>query len=354
MKETTSSESLLATNMIMEIACVAPTENDFEEHEHTLSIDDICAIAALKPSRNYSHLDMSPEAISTKMIQLCINTLTLDVVTLEEQALGYFTWKKLKTISTWNEWKAGEECQIDKFMCQGMFGKARFPDGLPKNAVILQPHWQYVVKQSGVRRSRMCCNGSKKAVPQLHAIASTWSSCIELLVQRLFMGLCADMGLTIYGGNATDAYAHSPAPNDNYLAVDDAYADWYYKKKGEHISKRMVLPVRHALQGHPESGKMWMKMIDNILINQLGFRTTTHDCGIYIRERDGQVQLLLRQIDDFCTGITSEKTSQELFNDIGIKIQFPSKKEDGTIPFEFLGVISDYNGVDIIQNSQLH
>ena len=71
----------------------------------------------------------------------------------------------------------------------------------------------------------------------------------------------------------------------------------------------MVLPVHHALQGHPESGKMWMKMIDDILINQLGFRTTTHDYCIYIRERDGQVQLLLRQIDNFCTGMTSEKAA---------------------------------------------
>ena len=89
-------------------------------------------------------------------------------------------------------------------------------------------------------------------------------------------------------------------------------------------------------------------MIDDILINQLGFRTTTHDRCIYIRERDGQVQLLLRQIDDFCTGMTNEKAARDLFNDIGIKIQFASEKEDGKIPFEFLGVVTDYNGADII------
>ena len=59
--------------------------------------------------------------------------------------------------------------------------------------------------------------------------------------------------------------------------------------------------------------------------------------------------MLLHQIDNFCTGITSEKAAPDLFNDIGIKIQFPSEKEDGTIPFEFLGVVTDYNGVDIIQ-----
>ena len=77
--------------MIMKIARVAPTENGFEGYEHTLSIDNICAIATLKPSQKYSDIDMSLEAISTEMIQLRINILTLDAVTPEEQALGYFT-----------------------------------------------------------------------------------------------------------------------------------------------------------------------------------------------------------------------------------------------------------------------
>ena len=71
--------------MIIEITRVAPTENDFEEHEHTLSIDNICAITALKPSWKYNNIDMSSEAISTEMIQLCINTLTSDAVIPEKQ-----------------------------------------------------------------------------------------------------------------------------------------------------------------------------------------------------------------------------------------------------------------------------
>ena len=71
----------------------------------------------------------------------------------------------------------------------------------------------------------MCCNGSKKAAPQLHAVVSTWSSCVELPVQRIFLGIAANLGLTVYGGDTTDAYAHSLAPSDTYFAIDDAYAD---------------------------------------------------------------------------------------------------------------------------------
>ena len=126
---------------------------------------------------------MSSETISIEMIQLCINTLTLDVVTPEEQALDYFTWLKSKKLSTWEEWKAGEKRQIDQFEQQGMFGKARHLDGLPKNTVILQPHWQYSLKRSDVRRLRMRCNRFKKAVPQLHTVASTWPLWVELPLQ---------------------------------------------------------------------------------------------------------------------------------------------------------------------------
>ena len=97
----------------------------------------------------------------------------------------------------------------------------------------------------------------------------------------------------------------------------------------------MVLPIKQALQGHPKSGKMWMKMIDNILINELDFRTSTHNRCIYLRERDGKIQLLLHQVDGFMLKKTSEKAARDLLNNIGIKIQFLSKKETSIVPFEF-------------------
>ena len=59
----------------------------------------------------------------------------------------------------------------------------------------------------------MCCNGSKNTTPQLHDVASNWSLCVKLPVKRILMGIAADLGLTIYGGDATDAYAHYSAPS---------------------------------------------------------------------------------------------------------------------------------------------
>ena len=44
-----------------------------------------------------------------------------------------------------------------------------------------------------------------------------------------------------------------------------------------------------------------------------------------------------------------EQVAKDIFKDIGIAIQFDAEKRDGVIPFEFLGVVKDYNGVDIKQ-----
>ena len=80
---------------------------------------------------------MSEQAISTEMIHLCINTIFYDAITPEEQALGYYTCKKLKRLGTWNKWLAGEAKRIDQFHFQGMFGDPVESANLPKEAIIL-------------------------------------------------------------------------------------------------------------------------------------------------------------------------------------------------------------------------
>ena len=74
----------------------------------------------------------------------------------------------------------------------------------------------------------MCANGSKKATFTLHVIASTWSSCVELPIQRLLLGISPTLNLIVYGADAIDVYAHNPAPDaKTYLSVDNAYEEWW-------------------------------------------------------------------------------------------------------------------------------
>ena len=80
---------MAVTNLILSIATFALREDNFKEHEHTLLVNDIWAIAAIKTSWRHGQLNISSEAIFTGIFQLCINTLTSDTITLEEETLGY-------------------------------------------------------------------------------------------------------------------------------------------------------------------------------------------------------------------------------------------------------------------------
>ena len=65
-----------------------------------------------------------------------------------------------------------------------------------------------------------------------------------------------------------------------------------------------------------------MKLIDQILIKDLGFKTTTKDRCIYIKKIEGQIILLLHQINIFFCTYTVEQDTKNIYNLIGTKIQF--------------------------------
>ena len=109
------------------------------------------------------------------------------------------------------------------------------------------------------------------------------------------MGISADLGLIMYGGDATDAYEPSPAPFITYLVIDKAYDDWYKLRTGKDIICYLVMPVLSlCIQGHLESGKLWMHFIDNIIINEMGFKITMHDCFKYWKAIVGEFICLLQ------------------------------------------------------------
>ena len=72
------------------------------------------------------------------MTHAAICAVSSTAVTPEEQAISYFTRRRLKTLSTWKEWEKGERKQLNHFEEQGMFGP---PQVAPKGAIISSPHW---------------------------------------------------------------------------------------------------------------------------------------------------------------------------------------------------------------------
>jgi hypothetical protein len=325
----------------LEHSLFRPNDPADDDCTPTLTVADVRHIAAIR----HPDLDFSEQSISAAEIQVIIHAIQSQAITPAEQALGRFTRRKLKKLDTWPLWLEGERKQLDQFVALRMYGK---PVPRPKNAIVLRPHWQYSIKSDGTRRSRNCCDGSPRAAPVLHGIASTYSSCVEQPVQRMFFALAAQMNYKVYGADATDAYAHSPPPETpTFVSIDDAYAEWYEHMYGTKLDRSHVLPVLHALQGHPESGRLWEQHINRILHTKgLDFRSTTHDKSIYSAKHEGHTILLLRQVDDFALACPDEAVAKHIYGLIGKGLQLPTEDKP---PFKYLGLLSEFNGLDVEQ-----
>ena len=64
----------------------------------------------------------SEQNLPIELIETVINAIGPQATTPEEQALGYFTRKKLKGLDTWPEWLTGEKKQLNQFEALGMYG----------------------------------------------------------------------------------------------------------------------------------------------------------------------------------------------------------------------------------------
>ena len=100
-----------------------------------------------------------------------------------------------------------------------------------------------------------------------------------------------------------------------------------------------VLPVQHAIQGHPESPRLWEKHINNIL-QGIGFKSTTHERCIYQTKGRNQQVIFLRQVDDFAVDGKDPAIAKYIIAQIGAKLQ---------VPLNHLGVIAKFNRIDVLQ-----
>jgi hypothetical protein len=124
------------------------------------------------------------------------------------------------------------------------------------------------------------------------------------------------------------------------MAIDEQFRTWWTEELGRPpIPAGHVLPVKHALQGHPEAPRLWEKHIVKIL-DDLGFKSTTHEKCIYQKTIQGKKVLFLRQVDDFAVACVDDAITREVIKQVGARL---------TVPLHDLGLLTKFNGVDILQ-----
>ena len=80
--------------------------------------------------------------------------------------------------------------------------------------------------------------------PFLHALAITYSSCVEYLIQHWFFTLAAEQNFRLFGDDAKDAFIHSQSPEvPTLMTIDIQYYEWYLDQFKIKFDKSRVLLV---------------------------------------------------------------------------------------------------------------
>jgi hypothetical protein len=260
-----------------------------------------------------------------------------DVINVTTRVMRLTRGKLLKQ-PDWNEWQESEYVQLDQYDAQGMFGS---PVHQEKDMAVFHSVWTYAIKAVDSRKkARWACDGSPRS-GQAQVLGETYANCVDQTSARLFYAIAAAENLLIYGADVSNAFAEAPPPKQRfYIHPDRAFHEWWVNhKKRSPIQPGEVIPILSAMQGHPESPRLWEKHADAILQN-FGLTPTTHEPCLYSGLIDGKRVLFMRQVDDFAVASPDERTASILLDMIDDKLTIPMKRQ---------GFLDMYNGVDVLQ-----
>jgi hypothetical protein len=238
----------------------------------------------------------------------------------------------------WAEWHASEFLQLDHYEKQYMFGE---PVPMTKKSAVFNLVWTYVIKlDDGRKKARMTCDGSPRS-GQVRVLDHVYANALNQTGSKIFYALAAAENLLVFGADVSNAFGDAPPPKQGFfIRPDQAFRDWWVAKGNAPIPDGCVIPVLAALQGHPESPRLWEKHIDKILRN-LGFVPTVHEPCLYRGDIDGVRVLFKRQVDDFALAAPNTAIANTTWDLIDAHLKIPMKR---------YGLISMYNGLDILQS----
>ena len=177
-----------------------------------------------------------------------------------------------------------------------MFGD---PVAVGNDAAIFHLVWTYAIKALDQRKKAWCvCDGSSRS-GSVQVLDETYANCVDQTSSRMFYAIAAAENMLVFGSDVSNAFAKAPPPKQVfYVRPDRAFHDWWTKhKKRPPIPDGYVIPILSAMQGHPESPRLWEKHANAILL-ELGLTPTVHKPCLYSGIIDNQRAIFKLQVDD--------------------------------------------------------
>jgi hypothetical protein len=238
----------------------------------------------------------------------------------------------------WKDWQDSEYLQLNQYWDQGCLG---MPTAVEHDDAVFHLIWTYNIKAvDGRKKARCVCDGSSRS-GLVKILNEVYANCVDQTSARLFYAVATAENLLIFGSNVCNAFAEAPPPKQGfYIRPDRAFNKWWVNFKGNPpIPPGHVIPVLSAMQGHPESPRLWEKHADAIL-RDLGLTPTVHKHCLYSGMINGKRVIFMRQVDDFAIAAPDQHTSDILMDLLDDKL---------TMPIKCRGLLDMFNGVNVVQ-----
>ena len=67
--------------------------------------------------------------------------------------------------------------------------------------------------------------------------------------------------MLVFGADVCNEFSEAPTPKQSYIQPDHVFLDWWLSKGRALIPDWSVILVMRAMQGHPESPKLWENFV---------------------------------------------------------------------------------------------
>ena len=142
----------------------------------------------------------------------------------------------------------------------------------------------------------------------------------------MFYAISVAENLLIFGADVCNAFSKAHVRKQGfYLQPDHAFCEWWIHQGNPPIPDGFVIPVMRAMQGHPESPRLWEKWCNN-MIKQHKFKPTTHKLCLYTGIWQGGKCYFKQQVDDFDFATPSIELATSFYNAIDDHLSMPIKQ----------------------------
>jgi hypothetical protein len=136
-----------------------------------------------------------------------------------------------------------------------------------KDNAVFHLVWTYnIMAVDGRKKARCMCDGSSCS-SSVKIFDEVYVNCVDQMSSHLFFPIATAKSMLVFGSNTCNAFAEvPPAKQGFYIHPDHAFNEWWENHKGNPpIPPGHMIPVLSAMQGHPESPRLWKKHADAIL-----------------------------------------------------------------------------------------